>query len=360
MVFLGRWLFRLYLGALTLGVLLPWYAVMAVLERLMGWSRTPLLDRTRTMLMHKDAVVAPAFVASFWDDYEHPADGPGWSEAQIPRLWSTCRAIAQQLGCAPPDAIHLSVEPGDTMAWNSREPGKPVRRHICLSLLDLRLASHDEARAVIAHEITHAGFDHTQDSYEQFKHDKLMEAVADGVPFPLGIPVRIARFIHDAGVRRSPHAHEHEADRRAAAVVGGNHAAKALERILIHAPVLEGVFKFVLERAKNGPRAPMRLAEAVVKLYTSNDFSRVLRNSEKYSELDSASHPSLPARVENVTQEPDRTGIGAGRSFIEAYPELLAVEELLTKTYFPDTPQHTRSDASQLRRKALAARLKRR
>ena len=41
-------------------------------------------------------------------------------------------------------------------------------------------------------------------------------------------------------------------------------------------------------------------------------------------------------------------------------PELLVAEELLTKTYFPDKQQHQRSDASQLRRKALAARLKRR
>jgi Zn-dependent protease with chaperone function len=360
MVFVGRWLFRLYLGALTLGVLVPWYAVMAVIERLMGWSRTPLGERIRVMMLHKDAVVAPALAASFWDDYEHPADGPGWSEQQIPRLWSTCRSIAQQLGCPPPDAIHLSIEPGDTMAWNSREPGKPVRRHIALSLLDMRVVSHDEGRAVIAHEIVHAGFDHTQESYDQFKHDSLMSAVADGVPFPLGVPVRIARFIHEVGVRRSSHAHEIEADRRSAAVIGGNHARKALERIILQGPILEGVFKFVLERAKAGPRAPIRLAEAVVKLYSSHDFPRVRRNVEQQAEQHGESHPSLPARVENVSQEPDRTGIGPGRSFMEAYPELLAVEELLTKTYFPDTPQHTRSDASQLRRKALAARLKRR
>lgn len=95
-------------------------------------------------------------------------------------------------------------------------------------------------------------------------------------------------------------------------------------------------------------------------MYASFDFPTLRRKASDWAELDGERHPRLETRVEGAQAEPSRAGIGRGAPFLDAYPELFAVEELLTRSYFPDLPQHGRSDASQLKRKALAARLKRR
>lgn len=354
---IGRWLFRLYLtplAAVSWGVA----AAGAAIAKLAGWSRTPFAIDVGDRLFSKESIVMPALITSFEDTYQHPEDGPGWSEQQIPRLWATCRQLAEKMGCPPPDAIHLSVEPGDCCAWNSKRADGPVRRHIALSLLDLRLLSHDEARAVIAHEIAHAGFDHTQRDEVDHKHQYLMGAVAAALPFPLSLPVKLIDAIHEAGMRAGAHDAEKEADRKAAEVVGGNHAAKALERTYLHGPVLARVFKLVLERALEGPRAPERLAEAAARVYASFEFKQLREKAERAAQIPGPHHPSLDQRKTATEAEGSRAGVGRGTSFIDAYPELLTCEELLTKTYFPDTPVHQRSDASQLRRKALATRLK--
>lgn len=359
MRFLGKWLFRLYLVQL-LAIVGAAVAVLVTIEKLMGWTSLPWKTRFFDRLMGPDSVVLPALKMSFADDYEHPDDGPGWSEQQIPRLWGTCRALAQQLGCPPPDAIHLSLEPGDCMAWQSRVANGPYRRHIALSLLDLRLVSHDEARAVIAHEIVHAGFDHSPQSFDEFKHLTLMSGAIAVLPFPLTVPLYVARAFFGVGAGLGARDHEREADRKAAEVVGGNHAARALERIILQAPVLQRVFTVVLLKAELGERAPLRLAEAAYQLYSRYEWKHMKKLAEVDAHIPGPQHPSLPDRVAGTEKAEGRAGIGGARSFIEAYPELLAAEELLTKTYFPDKQQHQRSDASQLRRKALAARLKRR
>ncbi len=354
---IGRWLFRLYLtplAAVSWGVA----AAGAAIAKLAGWSRTPFAIDVGDRLFAKGSIVMPALITSFEDTYQHPEDGPGWSEQQIPKLWATCRQLAEKMGCQPPDAIHLSVEPGDCCAWSSKKDDGPVRRHIALSLLDLRLLSHDEARAVIAHEIAHVGFNHLQREEVDYKHEYLMGAVAGALPFPLSTPVRVIGAIHAAGMRLGAHDAEKEADRKAAEVVGGNHAARALERSYLHGPVLARVFKLVLERALEGPRAPERLAEAAARVYSSFDFKTLRARAEVRAEVPGEQHPALGERKAAAEAEASRAGVGRGASFIDAYPELLVCEELLTKTYFPDTPVHQRSDASQLRRKALAARLK--
>ncbi len=359
MRFLGVWLFRLYLVQL-LAIVAAATAVAVTVEKLFGWSELDWKTRFLDRLLSRHSVLLPALRKSFADDYEAPDDGPGWSEQQLPKLWGTCRALAQQLGCPAPDAIHLSVEPGDCMAWQSRAPSGPFRRHIALSLLDLRLLSHDEARAVIAHEIVHAGFDHSPQSYDEFKQLCLMNGVVDLLPFPLMVPVWVARALFGVGAGLAAHEHEREADRKAAAVVGGNHAARALQRIILQSPVLERVFAWIYHRAELGERVPMRLAEAAFQLYSRYDWSKLRKRAEVDSMIPGEAHPSLPERVAGAEKADTRTGIGGDRAFIDAYPELLVAEELLTKTYFPDKLQHQRSDASQLRRKALAARLKRR
>ncbi|MBL8955466.1 MAG: hypothetical protein JNK82_32125 [Myxococcaceae bacterium] len=359
MRFLGRWLFRIYLmqlltfvGAIT--------AVLVTLEKLTRRTELPWKTRFFDRLLSPDSTVYPALKQSFADDFEQPTDGPGWSEDQLPRLWGTCRALAAALGCPPPDAIHLSVEPGDCMAWQSRVGDGPVRRHIALSLLDLRLVSHDEARAVIAHELVHAGFDHVRQGYDEAKQATLMRAVWGRLPWPLRLGLLVPMGLYTIGVESAAHAHEREADRKAAAVVGGNHTARALERMMLQAPVLARVFAVVHARAALGERAPQRLAEAAYQLYSRYEFSQLKEHAAAESVVPGEQHPSLPERVAGSEREPSRAGIGGQRSFIEAYPELLAAEELLTRTYFPDKAHHQRSDASQLRRKALAARLKRR
>jgi hypothetical protein len=305
--------------------------------------------------------VWPAWVASFDEELRTPKehDGAGWTEQQLPRLWFTCRSLAQQMGVEPPDAIHLSVEPGDCVAWISRTDAGPARRHIALSLLDLRLLTHDEARAVIAHEIAHLGFKHLEQHHDQKKHERLMDAAIDGLPFALGLPVRLSRVLYRAGMRLGAHDHEREADLKAAQVVGGNHAAAALRRICLQSPVLGRVFELVLDRARYGQRAPARLAEAAMAVYRSLELPKSHRKVEGWTDIAGEEHPAPSDRFASAEREPHRTGVGSGTAFIDAFPELLVAEELLTKTYFPDTPTHTRSDASQLRRKALAARLKR-
>ena len=160
MRFLGKWLFRLYLFAIAVPRVF-FEAAVAAVERIAGWSYVPWGTRVVDRLLANGDVVC-CLVVSFIDTFEQTEDGPGWSVQQIPRLWTTCHSLAQKMGCPPPDAIHLSVEPGMLCAWMSGGHGKPLRRHIALSLLDLRLLSHDEARAIIAHEIAHVRFDHPQ------------------------------------------------------------------------------------------------------------------------------------------------------------------------------------------------------
>lgn len=354
---LGKWWFRAWLLVYAVP---PFFGALmsAIVAGLFNTPRlvTVILDD----LLGPERVVVPALLSSFEHDYQADDDGVGWTEAQLPRLWSTCRQLAERLGCPPPDALHLSVEPGTNMAWCSRFATGPVRRHICLSLLDLRLLTHDEARAVIAHEIAHAGFDHSQRDDADFKLLMLMEAVAERLPYLLALPIRIAHQTYAVGMYEGKHDIEKEADRKAAQAVGRNHLASALKRICLQAPVLSRVFKLVLERALTGQRAPLRLAEAAAKIYASYDFPTLRREAAEWAQVDGDRHPKLDTRVAEVETEPSRAGVGRGAPFIDAYPELLAVEELLTKTYFPDLPQHQRSDASQLKRKALAARLKRR
>jgi Zn-dependent protease with chaperone function len=357
---MGRWLFRLWLIALA-GLLIFWAAASAAFERLMGWSHRPLRRRIGDRLIRPDAVVLPALISSFDDDFRTPKehDGPGWTEQQLPKLWFTCRSLAQKMGVDPPDAIHLSVEPGDCFAWVSRTSAESTRRHIALSLLDLRLLTHDEARAVIAHEIAHLGLQHIEQDFAVRKHVRLMDAVVEGLPFPLSLPVYLSRMIHDAGLRLGAHDQEREADLKAAQVVGGNHAAAALKRSCLQLPVLSRIFGLVLVRAELGQRAPLRLAEAAMAVYRSLELPKSHRKVEAWLDVAGEEHPAPSDRIASAEREASRTGVGAGNAFIDAFPELLVAEELLTKTYFPDTPTHTRSDASQLRRKALAARLKR-
>ena len=161
-------------------------------------------------------------------------------------------------------------------------------------------------------------------------------------------------------MRLGRHDIEREADRKAAEVVGGNHVAEALRRTYLQGPVLQRVFTLVLEKALTGERAPLRLAEAAATVFAAHDFEKLRQKARESADVPGPHHPSLPERVAQAEQEAKRAGIGGKTPFIDAYPELLAAEELLTKTYFPDKQAHARSDASQLRRKALVARLKRR
>jgi hypothetical protein len=263
------------------------------------------------------------------------------------------------MGYPPPDAIHLSVEPGVLCGWISGGEGQPQRRHIALSLLDLRLVSHDEARAIIAHEIAHLGFEHALRDHENNKTAVLMEAMVEKLPLPFNWVVRFPQLLFHIGLRIGAHDHEREADLKAAQVVGGNHVAAALKRTYLQSPVLERVFHLVLDRALTGPRAPLRLAEAAATVFASHDFTQLREDARESAERPGARHPSLHERVAQAQREQSRAGISGKTAFIDAYPELLAVEELLTKSYFPDTPTYARSDASQLRRRALAARLRR-
>jgi Zn-dependent protease with chaperone function len=354
---LGKGLFRSWLallGALLFAFVCLEVAVMKALRQVQGPFRELVADR----LLTPTSLVFPALLVLSRDLFEYDADGPGFSDADIPKLWATCRQMAQKMGVPPPDAIHLSLEPGDCCAWASKEAGASVRRHVALSLLDLRLVSADGARAVIAHEIAHAGFDHSQRNDEAARLLLLMAEVAERLWFPLWLPVRLARAIFRAGLAAGRYDHEREADRKAAEVVGGNHAAGALQRILVQAPVLARVFALVRERAQQGGVAPRRLAEAAWELYQRHDFSGLKRRSLEAAEQAGAEHPSLGDRVAESERAPARGDMSGGASFIEAYPELLACEEALTGTYFPDAPVHASSGASNLKRRALAARLK--
>jgi Zn-dependent protease with chaperone function len=360
MQLLGRWLFQLWL--MLLGFMLFVRAIMlAAVERLFGWSRSPFGERVGDRLLHRDAVVLPALFTLWDDDLRTPEeiDGAGWTPEQVPKLWHTCRSLAQKMGVPPPDAIHLSVEPGTCMAWVSRPGAGAARGHIALSLLDLRLLSHDEARAVIAHEIAHVGFRHIEQSFAQMKLSLLMDATADGLPLLLALPVHVSRALYSRGIEDAARDQEREADLKAAQAVGGNHTASALRRICLQAPVLARVFDTVLDRARTGHRAPARLAEAAMTVYRSYEFPRLRRKVIARVDVPGEEHPAVSERVASTAREPSLNGIGGNTAFMDAFPELLAAEELLTRTYFPDTPQHARSDASQLRRKALAARLKR-
>ncbi|MBK7864380.1 MAG: M48 family metalloprotease [Archangiaceae bacterium] len=351
---LARWLFRLWLMPLAgLAVL------RAGLSLVFTPRSEPLLEAAvREALSGEGATVLPALLASFDRHlYHHEHDGPGWSDQQLPRLWSTVRALAEKMGCPPPDALHLSVEPGNLLAWCSKSQGGPLRRHVALSLLDLRLLSLDEARAVMAHEIAHAGFEHSLRNELHARHAALMEAVIEALPFPLGLPVHLARALHALGEARGAHDDEREADRRAALAVGGNHVASALRRTYLGGPALARVFALVLSRAEAGPRVPLRLAEAAFHLYRGAALPSLERAAAREAQVPGPHHPSLPDRVAQAEGLAPKSGIGPGTPFIDAYPELLAAEELLTQTYFPGAPAHARSDASTLKRRALAARL---
>ena len=229
--------------------------------------------------------------------------GPMLARVDAPPLFAAVDEVARRLGVKSPGQIRLTYLPCcGVVAWERS-------RALILGLPLLRVLTHAELRAILAHELAHlARGDATRAARSARFVEGLGQALernAERLRGPLGWLARVCHLWSARLLGPIARGQEARADRFAAAIAGGSAAASALVKVALVQPL----FKEVLEHYDpTEPEVPNLYAffrsfwfRLPAEIHTAMRL-QVLTSTEG---TDDPAHPPLPDRLALLQAYPD-------------------------------------------------------
>ncbi len=232
--------------------------------------------------------------------------GPVLARTDAPPLFAAVDDVARRLGARPPGQIRLTYLPCcGVVAWGRRSQA------LILGLPLLRVLTHAELRAILAHELAHLA---RGDATGAARSARFVEALGraldqagDRVHGPLGAWARTCRRWAARLIAPIARGQELRADRAAAAIAGGSAAASALVKVALVQPL----FREVLEHYDpNVPEAPNLYAffrtfwfRLPPEIHTELRLALLASGAG----TDDPAHPPLPDRLALVQSYPDHS-----------------------------------------------------
>ena len=178
--------------------------------------------------------------------------GPVLARADAPPLFAAVDDVARRLRVRPPGQIRLTYLPCcGVVAWGRRSQA------LILGLPLLRVLTHAELRAILAHELAHLARGDATGAARSVRFvealGRALDRAGDRAHGLLGSWARTCRRWSSTLIAPIARGQEIRADRSAAAIAGGSAAASALVKVAVVQPL----FREVLEHYDpNLPEAP--------------------------------------------------------------------------------------------------------
>jgi Zn-dependent protease with chaperone function len=243
-------------------------------------------------------------------------DGELVLEAHAPALWARVRALAGQIGTAPPDHIVAGIDANffvteTALSVQGRTLGG---RSLFVSLPLLRVLDQREADAVLAHELAHLRGGDTASSAaigpKLVQFDSYRAAMSGaGLTIVAFYMLTLYRIIFELALKRDSREREFMADKAAADVVGGNSLVRALIKVAGYSAYRHQVEQELFahqSRHDSSIGIADFVAQGLPPFAHSGDFLHSMATASIPHPFDS--HPALSERMHNVDSvvaEPD-------------------------------------------------------
>ncbi|MES2533832.1 MAG: M48 family metallopeptidase [Pseudomonadota bacterium] len=264
-----------------------------------------------------------------------------------PQLWQRIRALAAQVGTAPPDQVVAGI---DTNFFVTEAPctvqGEPVRgRTLFISIPLLRVLDTHEADAVLAHELAHLGGGDTQASAKLGPKLQQFDAYTwqmreGGLTIVAHFLLRLYRMIFSFALARDSREREYNADRVAAELTAPHAIVQSLIKISAYASYRDDVERRLFEQDhRHGASLGIAgfVANGLQPYAQSEAFIATMRTAGVPHPYDS--HPPLPERMRNVGHAVEEQDYGAivtaapGSTWLDEMPTAPDIEQRLWAHY---------------------------
>ena len=285
-----------------------------------------------------DVVAALGGVWVVTESRDPDADiGPMLARVDAPALFAAVDEVARRLGVKPPGQVRVTYLPCcGVVAWEGS-------RALILGLPLLRVLTHAELRAILAHELAHLA---RGDATRAARSARFVEGLGHALEQnggrtrgPLGALAHACYRWSSQLIGPIARGQESRADRFAAAIAGGSAAASALVKVALVQPL----FKEVLEHYDpTDPDAPNLYAffrafwyRLPPEVHTAMRL-QVLTNTD---ESNDPAHPPLPDRVALLQAYPDpATPNGDGQPATTYLGDAESLEQMLHNRLFALPP----------------------
>lgn len=234
-------------------------------------------------------------------------EGTPLREEMAPDLWSKIRALAVEVGTAPPSDVIVGV---DTSFFVSESPMRvgdtPLNgRTLYMSLPLLRLMSADEAKAVLAHELAHFRAGDTARGAklgpELARYDAYLAHLSEGLYRPVFSLAQFFRALFELALAKNSREREFEADRVAAEHASADGLARALLKISAFAGFRNKTERSLFEaRSKHAAALGIRdrLRAGLASYVETPDYAAQVEATDIPHPFDT--HPKKQARFERL------------------------------------------------------------
>lgn len=229
--------------------------------------------------------------------------GPVLSRVDAPQLFSSLETMARKLGVRPPGQVRLTYLPCcGVVAWGRS-------RALIIGLPLLRVLTHGELRAVLAHELAHlahgdaTGAARSARFVEQLK--LAVEEAGGRARGPLGAWARFC--LREAAWLIEPVARGQEAraDRLSAIIAGGGVAASALVKVAVVQPLFREVLQHYDPNHPDFPNLYAFFRAFWFRLPAESHSDMRLRVLTSRDGTHDPAHPPLPERLALLQSYPD-------------------------------------------------------
>jgi Zn-dependent protease with chaperone function len=277
----------------------------------------------------------------------HEIEGDLLTPEAAPQLWERIRALAAQVGTAPPDQVVAGI---DTNFFVTEAPcvvqGQSVQgRTLFISIPLLRVLDTQEADAVLAHELAHLGGGDTQSSamlgpkLQQFDQ-YTWQMRSGGLTIVAHFLLRLYRMIFSFALARDSREREYTADRTAAGLTAPRAIVQSLIKISAYASYRSDVEQrlFAHDRQHGASLGIAGFVADGLRPYAQSDaFLATMRTAGVPHPYDS--HPPLAERMRNVGHAVGEQDYGSivttvpAASWVDDMPTALDIEQRLWTRY---------------------------
>ena len=239
---------------------------------------------------------------------EMAVEGELVAENDAPALWERIRALAAQLGTAPPDHIVAGIDCNFFVTESTLALRGQVLagRTLFVSLPLLRVLDQAEADAILAHELAHLSGGDTSSSaalgpmvvrFDSYCH----EMAGFGLTLIAFYLLSTYRVVFELAWKRDSREREFLADRTAAQLVSGEAVTRSLIKVIAYSTYRDKVECDLFSRQDKHDEAigiAAFVAQGLHPFAGSGDFVSAMETANVPHPFDS--HPSLEERMRNV------------------------------------------------------------
>ncbi|MFL6656934.1 MAG: M48 family metallopeptidase [Massilia sp.] len=281
-------------------------------------------------------------------------DGETISEADAPALWARIRALAGQIGTAPPDHIIGGIDANFFVTEAAIEVQQQhlEGRSLYVSLPLLRVLDRHEADAVLAHELSHLHGGDTSNSAalgpKLAQFDTYCRAMGESfLTWIAFYSLSLYRTIVEIALKRDSRTREFLADRTAADTVSAKAIVTSLIKVAAYSSYRDKIEQELFARA-TAHSAQIGIstfvAEGLAPFSSSAEFVSIMATASTPHPFDS--HPQLEERMDNVDTRIAPAEFGAvlatplADSWVDDITTAPAIETRLWEAYEARFAQH--------------------